>query len=346
MAAAPEPDHLPPGTSEGMAALVDRAGLVGSSSTRPGVTTDTAHGETGIDTIRFLFETESFGAPHFELPERVVHHLDETTGELLTEVEPAWRAGSIPALGLTWVEGHPVPGALATSDEVAAAATSVRERVGEAFGIRSERGVSRLDITTTRPFEVERDARAVLSGMAALELPRCDAIRRGTPVHSIAWAHSQGRSPLARCYDKGLERGGEPFRHVRLEDQRRFRSSEGRPDVTTAADHSFHREKFVRRFEPMRKAVDGVRVASLPVIARALADEVKYGYRPWREAERLAGSLVLFAGGVEPSRGESTLYRRRRDLREAGFVVAPDFLEPVEVDLGEVLEAAIAEFDG
>src|SRR5438105_234698 len=54
---------------------------VGISSTRPGFS-----GETGIDTLRLLFETErSFG----------------------TEIIEAhgWRFGSIEGLGLTWAEG-------------------------------------------------------------------------------------------------------------------------------------------------------------------------------------------------------------------------------------------------
>ena len=96
----------------------------------------------------------------------------------------------------------------------------------------------------------------------------------------------------------------------------------------------------------MRKAVDGVTAASFPVVAQALADEVKYGYRSFREAERLAGSLVLFCGGVKPARGESTLYRLGRELREAGYVVVDDFMEPVEVNLGEELELALEEFGG
>lgn len=114
--------------------------------------------------------------------------------------------------------------------------------------------------------------------------------------------------------------------------------------IEAAATAEFQAAKFRQRFEPMRKAVDGVKAASFPVIAQAIADECKYGYRSWREAERLAGSLVLFTGGVKPTRGQSTLYRRRRALQEAGFVVVDDYMEPVEVDLGEQLDAALGEF--
>lgn len=46
----------------------------------------------------------------------------------------------------------------------------------------------------------------------------------------------------------------------------------------------------------MRQALDGVKAATFPVVAQALADEARYGYRPWKETERLAGSLVLLTG--------------------------------------------------
>ena len=94
----------------------------------------------------------------------------------------------------------------------------------------------------------------------------------------------------------------------------------------------------------MRKAVDGVKAASFPVIAQALADEAKYGFRDVREAERLAGALVLLSGGAGESYSRRTMYRRRSELREAGYVIADSYLEPVEVDLGDVLEQALAEF--
>jgi hypothetical protein len=292
---------------------------VGFSSTRPGL-----NSETGVDTIRMLFATQTYGDVSFDLC--------------------GWRAGSVPALGLTWVEGHPAPERLATPHDVLAAGTEVRALVDDHFGVLADRGVSRLDLTTTRAFGAEREARAFLAGMATLDLPRCDTIRRGTPAHSIAWANSKGRRLLARCYDKGLERGGDPFRFVRLEDQRRFASG-ARPPVEVAADPAYQRDRFRSRFEPMRKAVDGVKAASFPVVAQALADEVKYGYRSPREAERLAGALVLLSGGAGEAYTRATYYRRRAELREAGYVVADDFLEPVEVELGGVLEASLAEWE-
>jgi hypothetical protein len=312
------PDHVSEGAE--FRAPVDLGERVGVCSTRPSAT-----GDTGVDTIRLLFETRDFGETRFEIGE--------------------WAAGSVPALGLTWVEGHPTPGGLAKPDQVRAAAMEVRAHVDELLGVGVDRGVSRLDVTTTRAFGREMEARAFLAGMATLQLPRCETTRRGDPVHSIAWTHATGRRKLARCYDKGLERGGSPFELVRLEDQRRFPAG-SRPPIDVASDGDYQREKFVSRFGPMRKAVDGVRAASFPVIAQALADEVKYGYREVREAERLAGALVLLSGGAGEGYARRTMYRRRAELREAGYVIADSYLEPVEVDLGEVLEAALEEFGG
>jgi hypothetical protein len=94
----------------------------------------------------------------------------------------------------------------------------------------------------------------------------------------------------------------------------------------------------------MRKAVDGVKAASFPVVAQAIADEVKYGFRSPSEARQLAGSLVLFTGGAAENVPRTTRYRWRSELREAGFVVLDDFMEPVEVELGDELDRALEEF--
>jgi hypothetical protein len=176
--------------------------------------------------------------------------------------------------------------------------------------------------------------------MASVQLPRCETTRRGHPVHSISWTHAEGRRKLARCYDKGQERGGEAFKFGRLEDQRRYPSG-ARPPVEVVAESAYLRGRFEARFGPVRKAVKGVKAATFPVIAQALADEARYGYRDVREAERLAGSLVLLTGGAGDAYKRSTFYNRRAELREAGYVVVDDLLEAVEINLGDVVEAAL-----
>jgi hypothetical protein len=284
-----------------------------------------------VDTLRLLFETRDSGPSTFQV-----------------EGVDGWRFGSIPSLGLTWAEGHPAPGELAGPEAIVEAAVTVEAVLDARLGVVGDLGVARSDQTVTTRFARAQEARAFLAGMAAVEFPRLEVTRRGRPVRSISWTHARGRRILGRCYDKGAEQGLDPFQLVRLEDQRRYPSG-GRPPVEVVADGGFLRGRFEARFEPVRKAVDGVKAATFPVIAQALADEVRYGYRDWREAERLAGSLVLLSGvGADAypagKRGGpgATYYRRRQELREAGYVVVDDLGEGVEVDLGEVVEEALA----
>lgn len=313
------PDRSPAASAS--PALVDRGGEVGVCSTRPSPESWTA--EAGVDTLRLLFETHHFNERRFEL--------DELDG---------WHFGSVPELGLTWAEGHPEPGALARAERVGETAERVRAALDARLGVLSDRGVSRSDQTVTTRFARPGEARAFLAGMASAQLPRCEVTRRGHPVHSVSWTHQSGRRKLARCYDKGSELGGEAFALVRMEDQRRYPSG-ARPPVDVVADGPFLRSKFEARFGPIRKAVHGVRAATFPVIAQALADEARYGYRDVREAERLAGALVMLSGGAGEAYRRSTYFNRRAELREAGYVVVDDLVEAVEVNLGDVVEQAL-----
>jgi len=278
-----------------------------------------------VDTLRLLYETHDHGERRFEI---------EDAG--------GWAFGSIPSLGLTWAEGHPLAGALGSSEDVEAAASRVRGLLDERFGVRTDRGVARSDQTVTTRFERPQEARAFLAGMASAALPRCEVTRRGHPVHSVSWTHATGRRKLARCYDQGLERGGEAWQLARLEDQRRYPSG-ARPPVGVVADPAYLRGKFEARFGPIRKAVEGVKAATFPVIAQTIADEFRFGYRDVREAERLAAALVLLSGGAGEGYRRSTFYKRRAELRAAGFVVVEDSSEVVEVDLGAVVDQALDE---
>ena len=280
---------------------------------------------TGVDTLRLLFEVDRFPDKH------------------LFNVGGGWQGEAMPALGLLAIEGNPDDGALWSPNEVLDRGQEVREVVGATFGLRSDRGVSRVDVTTSRRMEPAR-GRALLAGLAALDFPRLERTARGAPVHSVWWTGERSRAIRGRAYCESFKVAGRvPFERVRLETQERTRAG-GRPPLDVVADPEYQRQRFVRRFEPMRKAVDGVKAASFPVIAQAIADEVKYGYRTPREAERLAGALVLLGGGAAEAYARSTRTRRRAELRRAGYVIADDFLEPVEVDLGDELEAALGEF--
>jgi hypothetical protein len=83
----------------------------------------------------------------------------------------------------------------------------------------------------------------------------------------------------------------------------------------------------------------GVRVASLPVLTNTLAGQLASGDLTRAQAERMIGFVHLESAGAPCER--RTWYRRRRELRELGLVVADGFFEPVEVDVAAVLEAAL-----
>lgn len=278
--------------------------------------------ETGVDTWRLLFRADASG-----VGKHVFAHGDYT-------------ANWFPAHGLLALEGHPAGrGALAPTTDLPRAmdeAQALADDFGGTFA-----GVARADLTAGYRFPTDAEGRAFFSGMASIDLTRCETTRRGHPPHSVWWTGQKGRAIKARVYDKGLERGtAPPFTLGRLEVQEKMRAST-RVDVPTLADPDWTRGTFGKRFDSVRKAVDGVKAASFPVIAQALADEARYGYRPVREAERLAGALVLLTGGAAEGYSRATYYRRRAELREAGYVVATDLIEPVEVNLGEVIESAL-----
>jgi hypothetical protein len=297
---------------------------MGVSSTHPRLTSEHPP-ETGIDTLRVLFEVEN------------------TPARGLSEPLPGWVMQSYPELHLVALEGNPDGGALWSGPEVLEAGEYVHDVIDGTFGVRRDRGVARLDVTTSRRFDPS-EGRAFMAGVAAMEFPRLEATRRGSPVHSVWWTGEKSATIKNRAYCESFKVAGrEPFERVRLEDQGRFPNGR-RPSVDVAADPAFQRQRFLRRWEPMRKAVDGVTAASFPVIAQALADEVKYGYRSVREVERLAGALIILGGGAGDGYARSTRTRRKAELRAAGYVAVDDFMEPVEVNLGDELEAALSEF--
>lgn len=280
-----------------------------------------------MDTARLLFEVDRLPANRATV---------DVGGE-------SWVMDPMPAFGMVAVEGNPSDGLLWSGSEVLDRGAAVRDFVSDSLGVRADRGVSRLDVTTSRRF-VPAQGRAFMAGMASLEMPRMEATRRGTPPHSVWWTGAKSAAIKARTYCESFKvEGREPFERLRLEDQRRFPSGK-RPTLEAAADPVKQRQLFMRRFEPMRKAVDGVTAASFPVIAQALADEARYGYRSVREVERLAGAMIMLTGGAGEAYSRRSFYRRRAELREAGYVVVDDFMEAVEVDLGDELERALSEF--
>jgi hypothetical protein len=274
---------------------------------------------------------------------RVLYEVENVPPRGLSRPLPGWILQSYPEHHLVAFEGNPEGGALWGPNEVLAAGEEIFSLTEATFGVRRQRGVARLDITTSRRF-LPAEGRAFMAGVAAMEFPRLEATRRGSPPHSVWWTGEKSAAIKNRAYCESFKVAGrEPFERLRLEEQGRYPNGR-RPPLEVAADPEFQRQRFLRRWEPMRKAVDGVTAASFPVIAQALADEVKYGYRSVREVERLAGALVILGGGGGEGYSRRTLYRRRAELKAAGYVAVEDFMEPVEVNLGHELEQALSEF--
>jgi hypothetical protein len=275
--------------------------------------------EAGVDTWRLNFTTSrDHGAELFDLGRN--------------------KAQWMPGLSLLCVEGHPSPDGLAQACELSPAFEEVCQLVEENCGSYDFKGLARLDSTATMRFEDGRQGVATLLGIAALDFPRLKQLVIAKPPETVALLSlkSRGRM-LARCYDKGIEAGtagrGEV---IRFEDQSRFKSG-ARPSSAALTGH-YVKERFERRFLPLARATKGLTVASLPVLTRKLHEQLIEGEITARQAEILAGYLVMGGAGL-PRR---TKYRRNAELRELGLVVADAFYEPVEVNLGEVFEACLS----
>jgi hypothetical protein len=206
-------------------------------------------------------------------------------------------------------------------------------------------GLRRCDATV----DIEPGSRArglaILAGVAAVATtaPRSQAEVRfakdgSGAVETVYVRGYSGVKILGRWYDKGLESGCAPRgERVRAEDQRRY--PKGHRRGIHELEGAYVRSKFQQRFYPLWQATKGVTVAGALVVADRIAELVEEGELSARQAEQLAGYVVLQRRGVRQKR--STTYNRRKQLRELGLVVADGCLEEVEVDLHEVLDEAL-----
>ncbi|HLY48037.1 MAG TPA: hypothetical protein VKR21_02475 [Solirubrobacteraceae bacterium] len=252
--------------------------------------------------------------------------------------------GVLPGHRMLWIEGHPAVEGLAHPATLAEAARDVLGAVGElGFPLGRDAGVARADGTVTLAFVEGHQGLAVLQGVAALDFPRSMPVVWGHPPQTVYIANESGRGMKARVYDKAVEAlSGHPGTLVRFENQARYDKSLRR--AVEEVDLPHVRDRFQTRFGPLAKSAAGLTVASLPVIAARVHERIMAGEVPRREAERLLGFMALHQAG---DRGypRRTMFRRRRELRDRGLVLADDFFEPVEVNLGETIEAALAAWD-
>jgi hypothetical protein len=262
-----------------------------------------------------------------------------------------------------FAEGHPNPEGLAAASILPRVLDDLVEELG-GRGIIPERhraamlwpgkrrygfaGIRRLDSAVDLRFDEPLAGLSALAGVASLPLPRVKTkvIREtgGRRVETVYLHGYSGKAVLGRWYDKGIEsHSGDRGTWVRPEDQRRFKPGH-RIAVEPVAESTFVRDAFVRRFQPLWQASKGVIVGSAANLGVRLGELVQAGEMSHREARSIAGHLVLEAAGVEEVVApQSSRYRYRACARAHGLVLADGVLDEVEVDLHEVVEAALDE---
>jgi hypothetical protein len=162
----------------------------------------------------------------------------------------------------------------------------------------------------------------------------------GKRVETVAFRGPTGKRILGRWYDKRVESGTLPRGlHVRPEDERRFPKAM-RPDVEAVAQSAFVRDAFVQRFEPLWQVSKGIKVGTPSELVRRIGQLQDEGRMTPSEAKRIAGYLTLEQGDAN-RQSERQRYRDRADSRKHGLVIADGVLNEVEIDLGEVVEAAL-----
>lgn len=288
--------------------------------------------EHGIDSwrlVRYLDEDCDIDRARRLMPEG--RFADRLSGHVV---------GFLPGHRMLWIEGHPTVEGLADPAALGDLEAGLLERLKLA-GIPTGRdaGLARVDATVTVKYDSAREGHAVLAGLAALDLPRTKPVVFGKPPQTV-WLQSRSVKSarvLARVYDKGLESGRAPVgREIRFEDQRRYTKETRR--AVQEMDPEYIACRFLGRFESMRRSAAGVRVASLSVLSGELAERVNNDELTRRQSDRLIGYLVMQQAGARsmPARSDR---RVRRELRDQGLVLADDFFEPLDLDLGETLEA-------
>jgi len=282
--------------------------------------------------------------------------------------------------GLLAAEGKPVADRLAGAGELAGSYDRLvgamleqgwpvpvdeARRLGDGRWTPGAAGFRRLDVTADVAMPSAADGLATLAalssmarvvpGLRPVTWPSLD----GRRLETIA-LYGRGRRMLGRIYDKGVESlTAPPGRVLRPESQNRFDQRMRRGVETTDAEYV--RGLFHRRFVPLWQATKGVTVAGPLVLAGKLielveatdrrrwaAEAEKRKYVPGprdvtaSQAERLAGFMVLRATPGRRLHSRATDYRRLAELRRLGLVPTDaGELEEIEVDVAEVLEAAL-----
>jgi hypothetical protein len=258
-----------------------------------------------------------------------------------------------PEFGLFKAEGHPVPDGLAPARALPSALDGLVGALNSAgfpvpSGVRRFRrnreshgfvGFRRLDLTVDLATDRACEGFELLSAweIAARSsgrfAPRYH--RPGRPGDTVYTAGAGGME--SRCYDKGAESGSDaPGRRIRPEAQWRFRDLNS-PLEEEIADPRWLSERFAKRFGQSYRG--RIVVGSMSELGEKLDREVRAGNLTAAEARRIAGYIVMEPFGLSgvPSR---TRERLAAEARRFGFHLVDGVLEPVEVDLGAVLDDA------
>jgi hypothetical protein len=227
-------------------------------------------------------------------------------------------------------------------------------------------GVRRLDATVDLRFANGAEGLAFLAGVAAVGFPRhkTEIITEagGRRVETVYMLGEAGKRRLARVYDKGIESGNEfvkrqrevyakdgtiaahqvrPARgiHIRPESQGRYTLDTRRSVEEVAA--GFARTSFQRRFLPLWRATEGITVGTPQNLAVKLLELQDREEITASQAKSVAGHLLLDAADAHRQSGRQ-IRRDRSMARRYGLVLAGGVVEECEVDLHDVIEAALA----
>jgi hypothetical protein len=206
-------------------------------------------------------------------------------------------------------------------------------------------GIRRLDATVNVPVADTGRGLAILAGVAAIQPPGrlASQVRRqagGRAIETVYWLGRRG--VMARVYDKSTEAlSGPRATLLRFEDQRRY-GSESRRDIEEMTS-GYVRDIFCKRFAPLWRASEGVRVVTPTKAAQRLVRAVESGEITPGQATGAAAHLFLEQAGIESlGQHRATRYRHRRIAETLGLVLVDGAVQEVDVNLGEVMGDVLA----
>jgi hypothetical protein len=314
--------------------IIEREG--GSCNTHLCFTSETPTvSEKGIDTWRLVRYLDS---------DSELKHLQNRCDERgkLPEKIAGHTVGVMPGYRMMWAEGHPSQEGLASAANLAQAERTILASLDAAnLPVGRDAGVGRLDQTVTLRFDRPAEGIAFLEGVATVDVPRTKPAVYGRPAETVYLLGAASGHVMARIYDKGLESGtAERGQLIRLENQTRYSKTARMRAAMHAESPDRVAAKFASRFAPVAESLDGIHAASMPLLAEHLAAKVRAGDLTSRQAERFAGYLLL--SGTRGSMSRTTRWRRRRELRQHGLVLTNPLNDPVDVDVGAAVDAALA----